>query len=139
MIQRRTEKVAQDDGDKHEHEEKKEELEKKLSSTTPKGRKSVLVEKRGPEHEVKEPKMETRKYFRTYEIEFGEKIDYEDEDKLIFEGYMMAAEKKEKHGKEKKEKKGKKAEEELDKIKNDPMTGILMGTLAGQPYNAGLN
>lgn len=83
--------------------------------------------------------METRKYFRTYEIEFGEKIDYEDEDKLIFEGYMMAAEKKEKHGKEKKEKKGKKAEEELDKIKNDPMTGILMGTLAGQPYNAGLN
>ena len=48
---------------------------------------------------------------------------------------MVQAEKKEKHG-QKKEKKDKKTEEQLEKVKNDPMTGILMGTLAGTQANA---
>ena len=27
----------------------------------------------------------------------------------------------------------------MEKIKNDPMTGLMMATLGGAPYNAGLN
>ena len=43
--------------------------------------------------------METRKYFNTYKISFGGKIDLDNEDALVFQTYIVAAEKKEKHGK----------------------------------------
>ena len=40
-----------------------------------------------------EVKTETRKYFRTYEVKFGEQIDLEDEDALIFQSYVVVADK----------------------------------------------
>ena len=84
----------------------------------------------------KPEKIEQRKYFRSYKVEFGEQINHDDADALIFEGYMVVAEKKDKHA-HKEKKKDKKAEKELEKVKNDPMTGILLGTLSGQ--SAGLD
>ena len=76
--------------------------------------------------------METRKYINTYKINFGGKVDFDDPDALVFQTYIVAAEKKDKgkHGKEKKEKE-KKKQEKIDKVANDPTTALVMGALGG--------
>ena len=85
-----------------------------------------------PTKEVAEPeaKKEMRKYFRVYEIEFGEEFDGkadDAEDKLKFETHIVENQEK----KEKKDKKhGKKDKDEKKE---------LMGLLGGKAYNVGLN
>ena len=126
-------KIEEVEEEKKDEEEKKEETAKaKLPSATPKGGTKVALQE--------EPKKETRKYFTTYKVEFGGQINLEDEDSLIFQTYIVAAEKKEKTGKkDKKDKDKKDKKEKIDKIAKDPTTALVMGALGGQLYNAGLN
>lgn len=141
VVQRTTKKEVVEE-EKKDEEEKKEEAEKpKGPSTTPRG--GAIKKDTMAAAVAEEPKMETRKYFNTYKVEFGGKIDLDDEDALIFQTYIVAAEKKEKHGKgqgkDKKEKDKKDKKEKIEEIAADPATALVMGALGGQMYNVGLN
>ena len=90
-----------------------------------------------------ESKTETRKYYRTYEVTFGEEINMDDEDTLAFECFIVVDDKGKKQGKDKKEKteeeKEAAAEEKRQEIVADPASNLVMATLGGAAYNAGIN
>ena len=87
--------------------------------------------------------METRKYYRTYTVVFGENIDMENEDALTFQCYIIADDKGKKQGKGKKEKteEQKKAKEEkrAAELAANPANALVMATLGGANYNAEIN
>ena len=57
-------------------------LQAKLGASMLKNRISLMAENEGF-------KTETRKYFRTYQIEFGSKVDDYDKDSIVFETHIV--------------------------------------------------
>ena len=94
------------------------EAQKKL---TPKNSlKTIEVKEKKDKAAEVEAKTETRKYYRTYKVSFGEQIDFDDEDSLQFESYIVVDDKVKK-GKEKKEK----TEEEKQALEEEKRAEVV--------------
>ena len=138
IVQKKTEECDIDD-DKDDKDDdpkaatdKKEKIPMKLSMLV--NKKDAAKLREGINAEQAEPKKETRKYFRTYSIEFGEKFDPKAENvELKYESYILAAEKKG-HKKDHKEKEKDKGEKK--KAAFDVGNAIIFGAIGGQLTDA---
>ena len=83
--------------------------------------KTIEVKEKKDKAGEAEAKTETRMYYRTYKVSFGEQIDFDDEDSLEFESFIVVADNVKKQGKEKKEK----TEEEKQALEDEKRAEIV--------------